>query len=630
MNLTVRNGTLVASVERNVMINSIWLPTQRENACGTTSLAYVLRYWGKDVMPDDVDEMIRDDSVADMGTEPLAIVDYAQMQGLHAEIYNNADIEFVKSLIDKGIPVMLLIIANEDTTDVMEGSHWVVAVSYGVVEGEPYMGFYEPNWGQIAISERVIGKYWKKNTLRNAPLWSRLCIAVAPFSVPLPLGDTEGIKAALTTAYAAFQFMKGVDDITDGSIAEGIVRIAGNFGIGVGGGICYGFSYIGDYFPPFKFLGELGGVLLASAGELINDIASLLDFEMMFTDPVEWFKNLGNLFVDILQGIGDFFKTIGQAIANFFRAIGKFFKKLGCKLFGRGCPKEVVKWKHALSLDPCGEAKFFINGFARTKPIGYLLDESFQGSVEIYLYGKPIEIESIKTWNFYLIPGGVSPGGQYVMIGFLGYSNMSNPGGYRNLTEEAENMNMYLGGVDGVPDYSLGFIPVNNSINGETIWNATILWEMEYVENRSIKLVSLDPCLHTRTFLYTILKGYSRDMVIGYVFYDEAPGTVPLYRFYNTKTENFYSSINPEPEEGYTKLGIIGYIYPPDAPKPEGTTELWSFWNKKSKDHMESVDPEAEGKEGYEMLGLLGYICENYRPCTTPLWRYCLRYVVKE
>ncbi len=629
VNLTVRNSTLFASMERNVEVDSIWLPTQRENACGTTSLAYVLRYWDVDVMPDDIDRKIRSTSIGPMGTDPMAIADYAQMQGLDAEIYNNADLNFVRSLIDRGIPVMMNIIVEAGDTSVMHG-HWVVAISYGMVDGEPYMGFYEPNWGQIAVPEASLEKYWKDASLGGIHLWTRLCIAVAPYSYCLPDGDIEDIRDRLAVAYSVFQLVEGLDDWTEASPLEGIVQLAGNLAVAIDSSVTTLINMGVSYVPGLDFLtgffGNIAGSILMTAGELVNDIAGLLDFRTLFTDPEEWFKNLGNLFVDIFQGIGDFFESIGEAIVDFFSAIGNFFKGLGCSLFGWGCPKEVVRWKHALSLDPCGETLLFINGFAREKPVGYIFTEPPSEAVEVYLYGRRLS----GGWRYYLVSGGVTLNSSYILLSFLGYSNTTNPGGYVNLTKKAEDAGMYLGGVDNIPVYSLGFIPVANYVNGVPQHEATILWQMQKVGEPSVKLMSTDPCLNTRTFLYSPLKAYSRDMIIGYVFPSEAPGTVPLYRFYSFENDDYYVSTNPEPKEGYMLTGLVGYIYPPDAPKPKGTVELWSFWNEKSKDHMETTDQQAEGKEGYEFLELIGYIYQSYKPCTLPLWRYCLRYVAKE
>ncbi len=634
--LNVKNGSIMNFVMRDYIVDSIWLPTQRKNACGTTCLAYVLRYWGVDVMPWDVDEWIRDDSVVVMGTDPLAIADYAQMQGLDAQIYNNADLNFVRSLVRRGIPVMLNIIARPDTTDVIDGpGHWVVVISYGMVEGEPYIGFYEPNLGQIAVPEYVIDKYWKETTCKGVHLWTKLCIAIAPDSYELPPGDVENIRDKLALAYSIFQFMEGLDNFEEGNLLGGVVGLIGNLVLAVGSGITtiinVGLSYVPgmDFFT--GFFGNIAGSILMSAGQIINDIAGVLDVKTLFTDPLEWLKNLGNLFLDIFESMGDFFEAVGEAIASFFEAIGDFFKDVGCALFGWGCPKEVVRWKHALSLDPCGETIVFINGFLKEKPVGYIFTEPPSNSVEIYLYGSKTPNTDGYSWHYYLVSGDVTDFLQaYVLMGFLGYSSETDPGGYVNLTKVARDADMYLGGVDGIPDYSLGFIPSVNCVNCDFAHKAVILWMMVSAGEKSIKIVSTDPCLYTRTFLFSPLKGYSRDMVLGYVFNNEAPGTVPLYRFYNPDTEDYYSSTNPEPEDGYLLTGIVGYIYPTNAPKPPGTVALYSFWNEKSRDHMESTDMYAEGKEGYELVGIVGYIFESHRPCTIPLWRYCLRYVTKE
>src|SRR3954452_14424630 len=67
---------------------SLWLPGQgRANACGTTTLAYVLRYLLGPSAPDrlQIDRSVRR---ADIFSAPKLLAEYARRQGLAAESYN--------------------------------------------------------------------------------------------------------------------------------------------------------------------------------------------------------------------------------------------------------------------------------------------------------------------------------------------------------------------------------------------------------------------------------------------------------------------------------------------------------------------------------------------------------------
>src|SRR5262245_48340883 len=80
---------------------ALWLPGQgRANACGTTTLAYVLRYLLGPTAPDRprLDRMVRR---ADIFTAPMLLVACARRLGLQAEAYNDADLDDVLSFTDQ-------------------------------------------------------------------------------------------------------------------------------------------------------------------------------------------------------------------------------------------------------------------------------------------------------------------------------------------------------------------------------------------------------------------------------------------------------------------------------------------------------------------------------------------------
>src|SRR3954466_7497667 len=87
---------------------ALWLPGQgRANACGTTTLAYVLRYLLGPAAPDrlQIDRSVRR---ANIFSAPKLLAAYARRQGLEAESYNGASLDDMLALVDRGVPVMVL------------------------------------------------------------------------------------------------------------------------------------------------------------------------------------------------------------------------------------------------------------------------------------------------------------------------------------------------------------------------------------------------------------------------------------------------------------------------------------------------------------------------------------------
>src|SRR6187402_383931 len=77
---------------------SLWLPGQgRANACGTTTLAYVLRYLLGPNAPDRprLDRAIRR---ANIFSAPTLLIECARRLGLPASAYNGIDLDFVLRL----------------------------------------------------------------------------------------------------------------------------------------------------------------------------------------------------------------------------------------------------------------------------------------------------------------------------------------------------------------------------------------------------------------------------------------------------------------------------------------------------------------------------------------------------
>lgn len=76
------------------------------NACGTSSLAAVLSYWGRPTNHQEIDAAIRH---FDLFTAPDAIVAYARDHGMKSELKAGASLEDLASMLDQGVPPIVII-----------------------------------------------------------------------------------------------------------------------------------------------------------------------------------------------------------------------------------------------------------------------------------------------------------------------------------------------------------------------------------------------------------------------------------------------------------------------------------------------------------------------------------------
>jgi len=99
------------------------------NACGTTSLAAVLRYFGYPVKDHwEIDKSIRSTRF-DFFTTPRSVMEYASSKGLRTGMKLNASLNDLANMVNHGVPVMILI----DTTPNDKSDpylHWEVVTGY--------------------------------------------------------------------------------------------------------------------------------------------------------------------------------------------------------------------------------------------------------------------------------------------------------------------------------------------------------------------------------------------------------------------------------------------------------------------------------------------------------------------
>jgi predicted double-glycine peptidase len=189
---------------------SLWLPGQgRANACGTTTLAYVLRYLLGEAAPTrlQIDRQVRR---ADIFTAPDLLVSYARRLGLEAERYLRADLDLVRDLVSRDVPVMVLTdLTPLDLTDTAN-LHWVCVVA---ADGDR-LAIYNPHGYQEEVDRASFEANWSQARLFGLPAWDHLAIAVARPGTSLPPPASPSI-AGIGAGWAAL----GVAGIVNGAIS---------------------------------------------------------------------------------------------------------------------------------------------------------------------------------------------------------------------------------------------------------------------------------------------------------------------------------------------------------------------------------------------------------------------------
>jgi hypothetical protein len=189
---------------------TLWLPGQGQaNACGTTTLAYVVRYLLGPSAPNrhQIDRSVRR---ANIFTAPGLLVAYARRLGLAAERYGGVDLDEMLALVDRGIPVIVLMDTTPlDLTDTAN-LHWVCLVGYA---GDR-LAVYNPHGFQEEVDRASFEAHWREARLFGLRAWSRLAIAVAPAGTDLPSTGHAGLSAVGATWAAG-----GVAGIVNGAVS---------------------------------------------------------------------------------------------------------------------------------------------------------------------------------------------------------------------------------------------------------------------------------------------------------------------------------------------------------------------------------------------------------------------------
>lgn len=99
----------------------------RTNGCGTTSLAAILSYWAGQPKAYDRETLDASLRLGNSPTLPTSIVPFLERNGFRASLRGGASLQDLKSMIDQGVPVQVLIDTGSEDDLLL---HYVAVVDY--------------------------------------------------------------------------------------------------------------------------------------------------------------------------------------------------------------------------------------------------------------------------------------------------------------------------------------------------------------------------------------------------------------------------------------------------------------------------------------------------------------------
>jgi len=214
--------------------------TQKGPACGTTSLAMIIRFLTQDnsITPEDIDKEIR--KLPGMFSAPIDLMAYARRRGLQAEEYNHNSLQQVENLVAQGIPVMpLLDLTPENALD-FDQWHWVVVVAVERTNGQKVLLINNP-WGrQEEWGQEKFLKEWACLKLLGLTFgYNSYFIAIGTSGDSLPPHCAEGVDPANAITKGLADVLNGFASISQDHSLRGLSRM-------LGGGLrlLYGAVYI--------------------------------------------------------------------------------------------------------------------------------------------------------------------------------------------------------------------------------------------------------------------------------------------------------------------------------------------------------------------------------------------------
>jgi len=154
---------------------------------------------------------------------------------------------------------------------------------------------------------------------------------------------------------------------------------------------------------------------------------------------------------------------------------------------------------------------------------------------------------------------------------------------------------------------------LNKRLNDEILKRVGLF--KEYGVFRAIDYTPSEVVLHFD------LTRFKSEGIAGYVFAEERPGTVPLYRWFHPRDgSHYYTTIPHAPDRpNSVSDGIACYVY--DHPVTD-SLPFYRWRNGRNDLYTVAPDGENSGRIGYRPQGIVGYIYRDPKPGAVPLYRF--------
>lgn len=190
------------------------------NSCGTCSLSAVMRFFGTEITPEEIDREIRRFNIY---TSPDLLVWYARRKGYASAFLNHTSREELMYYLDIGVPVILLVDTRPGEPYNPFHFHYVVALSYREAGDGFRLGIYNP-WG---LREEITGDeldgIWRQLKIGAFTCWDAASIPVGPSGVFKPKGRRRGAVGINMIALSGSLAVNGSAHLlSDGKLLKGL------------------------------------------------------------------------------------------------------------------------------------------------------------------------------------------------------------------------------------------------------------------------------------------------------------------------------------------------------------------------------------------------------------------------
>ena len=117
------------------------------------------------------------------------------------------------------------------------------------------------------------------------------------------------------------------------------------------------------------------------------------------------------------------------------------------------------------------------------------------------------------------------------------------------------------------------------------------------------------------------LTRYRRESIVGYVFAEAQPGTVPLHRWFDRRSGAHEYTMSPGGPDrpGLVSEGIACHVFDHATP---GTVPVFGWQSKRDHIYVTSDDREGLSRRGFRPSGIAFYLYSEAAPGTVPLYRF--------